>query len=461
MIRINAVIDRIHSGKYKQSLFNVFVSIENDYAIYNSFSGALTILEGNEKLLFDKWVGGSGEVRENELEFFDRAVLNGFILPVDVDEISILQDKYIQIRDDGSSLGVTILPTLDCNFRCNYCFQGVNKAGGKMSVDVQNKLLDFIKHALEGKKSFHVTWFGGEPTLAMPVIKRLSDILIAYCDKKKIYYKAAIITNGYTLSPEIVGELYVRRVTLVQITLDGPSRVHNSIRFVRGVGRGSFKRILANIKKYQNVFPIHTSIRANIDSDNSEQCEELIRELDSILVSKNNLSLYFSPIHASTKACGHIADSVLDVSSFAEMEIKWITSARRIGLHNYSLPPQYMGMCGATKTNGFVIVPNGDIHKCWETVAIPEYKIGSLWQKPNIQPEKEVIWKNWTPFIEPTCRKCSILPSCLGFCRYHFIYRDNYSGNSADNMCPSLKHTICDRIKIYIESVSAGKELPA
>lgn len=446
---------------YKPSQYNTFVSYGDEIAVYNSLSGCLSLLTVEEAgILADIGSSNSG-IGGIDIDFLDRLLINNYIVPTAADELAILQEKYLNMQNDDAALTITILPTLLCNFQCDYCFQGMNKKDGVMSETIQDAVISFIFEKLAGKKLLHITWFGGEPTLAMYVIKRLSDRLIAYCDRNNIVYQAAIITNGYLLTPECVGELYVRRVRTIQITLDGPSRTHDTIRYLKGSGTGTFHQILNNISSYRSEFPVHTVIRANIDTNNSSLCDELIDEMNTIFPTKENISLYFSPIHASTKECDHIAESVLDGPTYANMETVWLKKAINSGLSGIALPIQSMGMCGASKKNGYVIVSNGDIHKCWETVSNSEYRIGNILNASPIHLEAASKWSDWTPFVEEKCRKCAVLPNCLGFCRYHFIYKENYSGKSKESMCPSLKYQLPERLLLYLDSLNKHSEQAA
>ncbi|SHO43166.1 radical SAM/SPASM domain-containing protein [Anaerocolumna xylanovorans] len=440
------------TGTYKPSQYNTLISYWDEFVVYNSLSGCLSLLNAEERTALEDIGGGNPDIGGMDDDFLDRLLINNYVVPTDIDERVILQEKYLNMQNEGSTLTMTILPTLSCNFQCDYCFQGTNKTGGVMADDVQDAVIAFVKEKLAGKKSLHITWFGGEPTLAMDIIKRISDRLIAYCDKNNIAYQAAIITNGYLLTPECVGELYVRRVRTIQITLDGPSRIHDAIRYLKSSKAGTFSQIIGNISAYRSEFPIHTTIRANIDANNNDLCDELIDEMNAVFQSKENISLYFSLIHASTKECNHIAESVLDGQTYAGMETIWLKKAVNSGLSGIDLPIQNMGMCGASKNNGYVIVPNGDLHKCWETVSRSEYRIGNICDSPSIHPDAVSKWLDWSPFAEEECRECAILPNCLGFCRYHFIYKENYSGHSKESMCPSLKYQISERLRLYLDT---------
>ena len=111
-----------------------------------------------------------------------------------------------------------------------------------------------------------------------------------------------------------------------------------------------------------------------------------------------------------------------------------------------------MGLCGATKPKGYVIVPNGDIHKCWETVSFPERRIGNV-NDGNISltNTNKLLWEQWSPFQNDTCRSCTVLPNCVGFCPYKHLYKSEYAGNSANLPCPSIKFNIKERILDFAE----------
>lgn len=437
---------------YKFSKYNIFISNKEESLIYNSFSGALSIFNNDEMVLMNQWCEDFPKqlARENQV-FLDKVLINNFLVPNDVDETAILEQKYQKQKNDTESMSLTILPTLGCNFDCNYCFEGKNKSSEVMSTEVQDHWIIWFEKHMKGIKRLNVTWFGGEPTIAMQVIRRMSDRLIALCDMNKISYSASIITNGYTMTDELAGELYTRRVKMIQITFDGPLHIHDQVRFTKNRHEGSFEKIIKNINSYSLKFPIRTSLRINVDERNENQCFELLDQLELYLKNAKNTSVYFAPIHASTELCEHISEYTLEALHFAELETKLMNKAIEKGLAYIGLPPFGMGLCGATKMHGYVAVPNGDIHKCWETVSMPKYKVGNINNMPQIDEQNYKRWLKWSPFCEDICKNCRILPNCLGMCTYRFLYKENYTGNSAVSPCPSIKYELESRLLMYLE----------
>ena len=116
-----------------------------------------------------------------------------------------------------------------------------------------------------------------------------------------------------------------------------------------------------------------------------------------------------------------------------------------------SLPSMNMGVCAAARKNGMVLSPNGDVHKCWETVTMNQYRIGNITDPSFDLYLSAKDWTEWSPFKEQLCLDCRILPNCMGMCTYRFRFKENYSGNSAKTPCPSLKYNIEDKLRQYLK----------
>ena len=182
-------------------------------------------------------------VQDNLL--IDQMLSCGFLVPADLDEISALRSRYLQSQANCDSLAVTIMPTDSCNFNCFYCFQ--DKQSILMSNDTANALVNFIDSKLYGVKTLKVTWFGGEPLLALNLIQFLSHSLRQLAKKHSCDYEAFIITNGYLLNDSNIQILSQCQIRTVQISLDGDKSTHDSRRFLLRGGH-SFNVILHNLK---------------------------------------------------------------------------------------------------------------------------------------------------------------------------------------------------------------------
>lgn len=67
---------------------------------------------------------------------------------------------------------LTILPTLNCNLSCKYCFEEAHRRIEKMSPEIVKKLKQYIKEQyVHGRRTEYMDlhWFGGEPLLGFDI----------------------------------------------------------------------------------------------------------------------------------------------------------------------------------------------------------------------------------------------------------------------------------------------------
>lgn len=440
-------------NKYNFSRYNIIIAEDQDIVVYNSFSNALAIFNHEEYARVKSFVTDGVDSLNNpqEKDLLDRCLINNFLIPINVDERKCIKEKVDELKKVKNTLTLTILPTLSCNFNCNYCFEGSDKKSLIMNKDTQKNIVNWIKNNSQELQNIGVTWFGGEPTLGIDVIKQMSKDIMDFCKEKNISYNAAIITNGSRLTPDTMQIFKECNISLIQITLDGPKENHDKVRFFKQNHKGSFDVIMKNVRNYQEKTPIKTIFRINVDSRNKNMCYKLIDEVAEELKGVKNISMYFAPIHASTNLCKHISAFTLEALHYAEIETKLIEYANKKELCDISLPPHLMGICGAAKENGMVICPNGDIHKCWETVSMGNYKIGNINDTDFNLFDAGKKWTTWSAFSEKECLECRIMPNCMGLCTYRFLFKENFSGNSALTPCPSIKFDFENRLRLYLK----------
>ncbi|NES70719.1 MAG: radical SAM protein, partial [Okeania sp. SIO2D1] len=215
----------------KASRYNIFVPLRHGRTLaYNSLSRALAVWEKGEQDSYEFYRD------RTSVSFADPAlrdlVYGGYLVEEDIDELAILEKHYNAHRFNPQVMTVTIAPTLDCNFGCDYCFQGQDKPIDVMGEDVQNAIVHLVERAAPGIKSLGIAWYGGEPLLRPQIIKSLSDRLIEVCKGHSLKYEAMIVTNGYRLTPDVVKALYERNVKQIQVTLDGTPEYHDRRRIL-------------------------------------------------------------------------------------------------------------------------------------------------------------------------------------------------------------------------------------
>jgi uncharacterized protein len=329
-----------------------------------------------------------------------------------------------------------------------------------MTPRVQDAIVEHVERAAEhGVRSIGVAWYGGEPLLRLPVIEALSDRLLAVTDQQRMTYSAMIVTNAYKLDLEAARVLQRCKVATVQVTLDGTPEYHDSRRYLLG-GRGTFERILGNLQDIVDEVPLRYSVRVNIDERNHQDITRLIDHMAELgLGHRPNLSMYFAPVEAITEGCHTVSDVTLGKAAYGALETELYRHGYRAGLVPLPYPPRFHGTCGAVRPRGLVILPNGDVHKCWDTVSWPDKKVGSILEPDRLEGSAMFQrWIAWTPFDNASCRSCKLLPSCAGACAYKFIHAADTRGEAAVLPCPSWKYNIKERLVWRAIAIGAVKQ---
>ena len=97
----------------------------------------------------------------------------GVIIPEEFDEMDYFREQHEQAKYVPTGLlSLTICPTLNCNFRCSYCYQ--DHPAGIMNHETQDRIVAYLKQCSPPLEKLFVTWFGGEALLELPVIERLT-----------------------------------------------------------------------------------------------------------------------------------------------------------------------------------------------------------------------------------------------------------------------------------------------
>ena len=200
---------------------------------------------------FVGWTPSSDEEREA----LDLLTDNGFLVESRAADRRALDTYLAAVKGDTSELNITLLTTLQCNFACDYCFQGdhgdYNKHADKMSLETAGRVADWFERELDRvhPEKFVLTFFGGEPLLNLPVMYMLAERARRAADARGVTLFINIITNGLLLTPEVVDRMLPFGLNGVKITLDGDKDTHNRMRPLRG-GQGTFDRIVENIRRW-------------------------------------------------------------------------------------------------------------------------------------------------------------------------------------------------------------------
>ena len=158
-------------------------------------------------------------------------------------------------KDDFPVTGIDLFLAQECNMRCVYCYGvgGEYAGGGLMSEETAFRAVDWLIVNSRNALKVGIGFFGGEPLLNFPVMKKVVSYARTKAAEKCKQINFNIITNGSLLTDEIISFLEDEKIEIL-ISFDGPPEYQNRQRPFKD-GSGSYDRVHANIQKLRAVFP--------------------------------------------------------------------------------------------------------------------------------------------------------------------------------------------------------------
>lgn len=170
--------------------------------------------------------------------------------------------------------GLNLLVSQDCNLKCGYCYadHGTYGSGKRlMKYDTAKKCIDKLF-----SKNFdnYIVFFGGEPLLNFPLIKKIDS----YLNEKKISAKYTTVTNGTLINNEIRNFINEKFLNLC-ISLDGPKDLNDEQRF--GINESVHDCVVEIIEKlHPRSYPI--LIKSTITKRSVNQLREIVEHISSL-----------------------------------------------------------------------------------------------------------------------------------------------------------------------------------
>ena len=129
--------------KNKFSRYNYLFRKEKQGILYNISSDGIMVLSPELVDLVIKYREDIDALESVHKALFDEMLRQGMIVAVDYDEVKTIVDKWKQEDNDPGQFTLIVLPTLDCNLRCWYCFEE-HKKGSKCRRTRLNVFADWL-----------------------------------------------------------------------------------------------------------------------------------------------------------------------------------------------------------------------------------------------------------------------------------------------------------------------------
>lgn len=451
------------------SSYNIFtVPLSNgEHILLNGLTGLMDTIDeeayevvssyAQEDVLPSEIMDKIEVIREH---FLDRGYLTELTRDEEVAKAESLAFE-LNSKRDPDQWSVVLVPNLGCNYRCTYCFE---KEGGYPSKVMTKEEVDavfkIIKDKVEpGEKT---TLYGGEPLAKEN--REVIEYILQKCEE--IDSTCFAVTNAHDLE-HYMDLLGGKKISSLQITVDGPREIHNSRRIALD-RESSYDKIMKNIETALRETDVSIYMRINVDLRNSPYITDLLEDLDkrgfldnpSFRVIANNVVGVgdLTLVNEGFQKLGKIVKEKYP-------KIDYVFSGRVSDTEDSLFSAVYLGqkiplrvsVCGAD-SNLRVFGPGGAIYPCWSCVGGTDDVIGIYDESGSVRwnSETKEKWNRKMVGYKKKCIRCKFALICGGGCIRPALPNEE-SANIYD--CDYYNNQFEDQLVKYTDSfLAAGND---
>lgn len=396
---------------YKLSNYNYFVPYLGRTIFFNGLSGHIFSTSEKEYQFLQKQFADPISFKLQYNSVFNKFKEWGFIIEEQKDELDVIRLRNRKEVFGNKNYHLVINPTLECIFKCWYCYEKHPK--GYMSEPTINLVKKHIQWMVDNERidGLHLGWFGGEPLMYFnKVMVPIAQYAMELMKEQKLPFEHHVTTNAFLINSKMVDKFLELNINSFQITIDGDEKRHNMIRNING--RPTFQKIMDNINLLCERIPaVHVVLRINYDNDTLEQ---------------SNLDVVFSMIHQAYRK--NITINYQRVwqtggkTTDYDKRIYWQKLSDKLGFNPcyisniFSVNKGYT--CYVDKVYHTEINYDGKIFKCTARDYSDKYVKGTLQNDGRIEWNNDMLSQQYgkATFENKMCLACKHLPICNGPC---------------------------------------------
>ncbi|HCJ10363.1 MAG TPA: hypothetical protein DHW14_04275 [Clostridiales bacterium] len=311
-------------------------------------------------------------------------------------------------------LYLEVANTHRCNLACAPCYRLAPDVDRTLDMqpETADRLVDWVENRLEGGayRELTVDFLGGEPLLAADCLYHLVIRLNSAAKSHGVAFECTVVTNTTRLGRTEAAALREAGATGVQVTFEGPRRVHDLRRGVSAGEPGSYHAQVRLLQELRGVLKV--TVRVNFDRQNLASLPELFRALNELAEEGcfRREDLFISPVAKTFPVSPH---PHLDRYAFTPQEsaeaMEFILRERLeagLGVGDADLVPEYP--CRFYVCDGYSIDAAGRFFVCGSLFG------SDLHYADLVSPPSRPAWKRTD--LSKRCLGCVYLPSCLGGC---------------------------------------------
>lgn len=401
----------------RTSNYNIFINSDRGVLVFNALTDSYVFVNDDEaKFLKTREFISSGIFESERIKRFQDA---GILVKDDFNELAYLKHIYSKEMHESDVFDLTILPTLDCNVRCWYCFENKN-VGSRITPSIKGNILLFIQNIIKDRpyiKEISIDLFGGEPLLHYE--EDLDDFLhqiknvVEGLGKKATFL---FITNGLRLTEEVMDRIKDLSPQF-QISIDGYKERHDKIKVLsKHADISTYDLVIHNLKNVCKCDHVHVILRLNYDEQTLKNVGKILSDIKDI--DRSKISIHFERVWQTKKHIAITNDALIDAWKL------FVSHGFQVTYLKFFHTPS---SCMSSKQDQVTISYDGKIFKCTGCDFARTEEDGNLMSNGNIawkgnKAEERIQIQTYN---HPECLQCKLLPLCWGpCCQKHLLKKE-------------------------------------
>lgn len=357
-------------------------------------------------------------IEDISCSLLEKLLKGGFIVNNEINELDLVR-SYHNREVNNKDYFLTVLPTLNCNYKCWYCIQ--EHIPSVMLDQTMNDIKAHIRYMIEVERinSLRLDWFGGEPFMYFKkVILPISLYARDLCRTNNIPFFTTTTTNGYFVTPDVAQQLQQINMVNFQITLDGDKENHNKVKFAKGC-ESSFDYVLNNINSLLSV-NANAFVYLRINYTHKTLSTKIVGQVNQHIDQNNRNRITITPHKVwqenPDKLFQIVLKDILKLFKKSGYNVRWM-----------NIQTDFTS-CYVNRKFYTAINFNGNCLKC--TASNDLYSNDS---PGTLNSDGTITWKDFydikttlPTFENDKCRACKYLPICMGLCPREHLKKSSY-----------------------------------
>ncbi|MTK52078.1 radical SAM protein [Paludibacter sp.] len=435
---------------YEQSRYNIWI----DNILYNSFTDKAICFEDSEIDDIKYYLEHLDNFRLDYFQIFDCFIDLGFVKDLYFNELEYILFQNRNVTLCKRAYQLTINPTLECNYKCWYCFEDQASIPEKCRMDdkIVERIKMHIKYMIEKEhiSELKLDWFGGEALMYFyEVVYPISLYAIELCKNCNIPFRNHVTTNAYYIDMRMICAFNDIQLNSFQIPIDGDSKKHNAVK--NHNGEGHYIKILQTLNDIcAHVNNVCVIMRINYDKQTLKNVSTVIHDIK--LENRSKIFVDFQRVWQ--------VDLNIDENGNNQLLLDIKKEFEKAGFKTmyFAYQSKNYKCCYADSFYHRVINYDGKVYKCSARDYSEDLCIGTIKDDGSMSFKINIIAKMFSnpTFDNEQCLNCKRLPLCYGPCIQK--YYETKIGKSTfqclhDSAEISLKEYVNEKVNKNLNSV--------